>query len=177
MKRIRFGFLSGKYIEIILAVGLFIILDTGVLIINFYTSYQISSDAHAIQIANRQTILSQNLFHELYQVRDDAASPDANYLKTIDALADTYKTFDETMDAFMYGGELIGAGQGTDLLLKDEAYRKANEKTLKEAEELWKQYRIHVKDVAYAFFNDLNREDVVRESNEAIVLVFIFKQN
>jgi len=168
MKKTPQKVFSTKYIEIILAVGLFIILDTGVLILNFYTSYQIANDAHAIQVANRQTILSQNLFHQLYQVRDDAAAGDPNYLKTIDALADTYKTFDETMDAFNYGGELIGTGQGTDTLLKDEAYRKANEATLKEADELWKQYRIPVKHVVYAFFSDLSREEVVAESNDAI---------
>jgi len=168
MKKILSNIFSTKYIEIILAVGLFIILDTGVLILNFYTSYQIANEAHAIQVANRQTILSQNLFHQLYQVRDDAAAGDQKYLKSIDALAETYKTFDETMDAFNYGGELIGTGQGSDKLLMDEAYRKANEKNLKEADELWKQYRIPVKHVVYAFFSDLSRDDVVAESNEAI---------
>jgi len=154
VKKFIYRMFSGKYLEIIFAVGLFIILDAGVLVINFYTSYQIANDAHAIQIASRQTVLSQNLFHELYQVRDDAASSDANYLKTIDKLAETYKTFDETMDAFLYGGELIGSGQGTDILLKAEA--------------LWQAYRIPVKNVAYAFFNDLSRADVVKESDVAI---------
>jgi len=168
MKRFIKSLLSNKYLEIIFAVALFIVLDAGVLTINFYTSYQIASDAQAIQVANRQTILSQNMLHELYQLRDDAQSEGVDYQPSLDRLEETYKTFDETMDAFIYGGELIGAGQGTDALLKDDAYRKANEETLKKAGEIWQVYRIQVKSVAYAYFNNLSREEVIKEADEAI---------
>lgn len=168
MKTLLSSIRSYKYLEIIFAVALFIVLDAGVLTLNFYTSFQIASDAQAIQVANRQTILSQNIIHELYQLRDDALDEGVNYQLSLERLEETYKAFDETMDAFLYGGELIGAGQGKDALLKDDAYRKANEQTLKKAGEIWQVYRNQVKTVAYAYFNDLTREEVIKEANEAI---------
>ena len=80
------GMFISKYTEIIFAVGLFILLDTGVLIINFYTSYQIANDAHAIQLASRMGTMSQTLLHELYQVYQDLQEPDKDYTATVDKL-------------------------------------------------------------------------------------------
>jgi len=160
-------FFTHKYRDIILAVALFVVLDAGVLIINFYTSYQISNDAHAIQLASRQNTLSQTLLHQMYQVHEDAVS-NGPYLKTIDELGETYKAFDETLDAFIYGGELIGSGQGNDALLKDATYRENNHNTLKNAELIWKEYRKHIKDVVYAYYDDLTREEVIEEVDQAL---------
>mgnify|MGYP000754853884 CR=1 FL=1 len=160
-------FFNTKYKEIILAVGLFVLLDTGVLIINFYTSYQIPKDAHAIQLASRMGTLTQQLFQELYQVRDDAVA-DGDYYGTIDIFAKTFKIFDETLDSFIYGGALIGEGQGQDALLEDTTYRDTNANTLKEAETIWKDYRVKLKPIVYAYFNDSEREDIIADSNSAI---------
>jgi hypothetical protein len=102
------GIFRSKYIELILAVGLFILLDSGVLILNFYTSYQIANDAHAIQLASRMGTLSQGLLHELYQVQDDADNPSGSYSESIDIFAKSYKLFDETLDAFKVQGEIPG---------------------------------------------------------------------
>lgn len=162
------GIFRSKYIEIILAVGLFILLDSAVLILNFYTSYQIANDAHAIQLASRMGTLSQSLMHELYQVQDDAGNPDGNYADTIDIFAKSYKLFDETLDAFIYGGDLIGVGQGQDALLKDTAYRDTSAHVLKEAEEIWKVYRIKLKPIVYAYFSDPGREEIVEATTVAI---------
>ena len=162
------GILRSKYIEIILAVGLFILLDTGVLVINFYTSYQISDDAHAIQLASRMGTLSQSLLHELYQVREDAGNPEVDYFDTIDIFAKSYKLFDETIDAFIYGGELIGEGQGQDALLKDTTYKDTSAHFLKDAEEIWKEYRVKLKPIVYAYFDDAERGDVIQASETAI---------
>ncbi len=157
-----------KYIEIILAVGLFILLDTGVLIINFYTSYQIADDAHAIKLASRMGTLNQSLLNELYQVQEDARNPDADHYATIDSFAGTYKVFDETLDAFIYGGSLIGQGQEQDSLLNDPAYRNTSLHLLKEAEEIWKPYRSKVKPIVYAHFNDIDRAGIIEASEDAI---------
>jgi len=157
-----------KYIELILAVALFIFLDTGVLILNFYTSYQIANDAHAIQIASRMGTLSQQLLHELYQVQEDADSQKANYLDSIDILAKSFKSFDETLDAFIYGGELIGVGQGQDALLKDPTYRNTSANLLKESETIWKTYRTKLKPIVYAYFNDTERSQIVESTKTAI---------
>ncbi|MFH1981695.1 MAG: ATP-binding protein [Pseudomonadota bacterium] len=163
-----FGSLRSKYIEIILAVGLFIILDTGVLIINFYTSYQIAGDAHAIQLASRMGTLTQVFLQQLYAVRDDAENPAADHFATIDIFAKSYKMFDETLDSFIYGGKLIGEGQGQDALLEDTAYRDAAATLLKEAEVIWKVYRVKLKPIVYAYFEDAEREDIIEEASEAI---------
>lgn len=162
------GMFRSKYIEIILAVALFILLDTGVLIINFYTSYQIANDAHAIQLASRMGTLSQSIVHELYQVQDDSQNPDVDYLPTIDALANTYKVFDETLDAFIYGGKLIGEKQGQDTLLEDTAYRNTNANLLKEVEAIWTTYRTLLKPIVYAYFSKLERDEVIEASKAAI---------
>lgn len=162
------GIFRSKYIELIVAVGLFILLDSGVLILNFYTSYQIANDAHAIQLASRMGTLSQSLLHELYQVQDDAEDPNGNYSESIDIFAKSYKLFDETLDAFIYGGDLIGAGQGQDALLKDTAYRDTSAHLLKETEQVWKAYRIKVKPIVYADFSDPGREEIVEATTGAI---------
>ncbi len=162
------GMFRSKYIEIILAVALFILLDTGVLVLNFYTSYQIADDAHAIHLVSRMGTYSQQLLHELYQVQEDVADPRADYGKTIDVLAETYKVFDETLDAFIYGGELIGVGQGKDALLKDTVYRDTSADLLTKVETIWKEYRYKLQPIVYAYFNDSDREDISRSTIEAI---------
>ena len=45
----RFAF--GKYREIIIAVGFFLLFDLGVLVLNFYTSFQIAQDAVGINLS------------------------------------------------------------------------------------------------------------------------------
>lgn len=162
------GVFCSKYIEIIFAVGLFILLDTGVLIINFYTSYQIANDAHAIQLASRMGTLAQSLLNELYQVQEDATNPDGDYIKTIDVLAGSYKTFDETLDAFIYGGELIGVGQGKDALLRDTVYRDTSAHLLTDAETIWKEYRVKFKPIVYAYYNEADRQEVLEATQVAI---------
>jgi two-component system chemotaxis sensor kinase CheA len=48
----------GKYREIIIAVALFLLFDLGVLVLNFYTSFQIAQDAVGINLSGRQRMLS-----------------------------------------------------------------------------------------------------------------------
>ena len=171
------GWLRSKYIEIILAVGLFILLDTGVLILNFYTSYQIANDAHAIQIASRMGTISQKLLHELYQVEEDTADPEKDYQATVDVLADSFKVFDETLDAFIYGGELIGVGQGADVLLKDTVYRDTSAHLLTDAEKIWKEYRVKLNPIVYSYFNDISREEVLAATKDAVTFARLHTDN
>lgn len=163
------GVFRSKYIEIIFAVALFILLDTGVLIINFYTSYQIANDAHAIQVSSRMGTLTQSMLNELYRVEEDVSNPDVNYIKTIDILANSYKTFDETLDAFIYGGELIGVGQGKDALLNDTVYRDTSSHLLTDAENIWKKYRVKLNQIVYAYYNETDRLEVLEATKAAIV--------
>ena len=106
--------LFGKYKEIVAAVAVFVVLDAGVLLLNFYTTYQISDDAHAIRLASRQAALTQRIFYSVTQVREDLMNY-RNFEEHQTRLSVSYKQFDEGMDAFIYGGSLIGQGQGQDV--------------------------------------------------------------
>jgi hypothetical protein len=52
---------SRRYRDIIIAVTLFIVIDLGVLVLNFYTSFQIGEDALGVNLAGRQRMLSQRM--------------------------------------------------------------------------------------------------------------------
>lgn len=58
LQSVRAPFALGKYGVIVVSIALFVVLDAGVLVLNFYTSYEIADDAHAIQVVSRQTTLS-----------------------------------------------------------------------------------------------------------------------
>ena len=58
----------GKYREIIVAVALFLLFDLGVLVLNFYTSFQIAEDAVGINLSGRQRMLSQRTAKALLAV-------------------------------------------------------------------------------------------------------------
>lgn len=157
----------GKYRIIVVSVALFVLLDAAVLVLNFYTSYEIERDAHAIQVVSRQTVLSQTILSQLYQTQD-ALSSGADYQHKVDALADSFKTFDETLDSMIYGGELIGKGQGGDSLFVNPEYSTAAQSLLGKAEALWKDYRTLIQPVVYSDFNGLSREDLQAQTQAAI---------
>lgn len=158
----------GKYKEVVAAIALFIALDAGVLLLNFYTSYQIADDTHAIQLASRQAMLSQRILQNIYQVRDDLRENrdfDTDAIK----LAIPYKQFDEVLDSFIYGGALIGQGQGNDSLLIGDDYQVLSDTHLKEAERLWRPYRRLISPLVYAGYDsDTDRVELLHRANAAI---------
>lgn len=158
----------GKYKHVILSVSLFIVLDTGVLILNYYTSFQISNDAHAIQLADRQGMLAEQVLQRLYQVRDDVSAGDAAP-KSVDELGVPFKQFDEVLDSFIYGSELIGAGLGQDQLLSKGNYTEVDAESLQQAGEIWQRYRSLIGTVVYSSFDDdMTAEDLIEATNRAI---------
>lgn len=157
-----------KYKEVVLAVALFIALDAGVLVLNFYTSYQIADEAHAIQLASRQAMLSQRIQQSIYKVRDDLEAG-VSVERSAIGLAIPFKQFDEVLDSFIYGGELIGAGQGQDSLLKDSNYAKENANLLSEIEKIWHPYRRLISPLVYAGYGDeVDRDELLQKTQNAI---------
>ena len=93
----------GKYRAIVISVAMFIILDLGVLGLNFYISSQIASDAVNVNLAGRQRMLSQKSVKALLEYQNDlaqgASGADA-YQEMISSVA----LFDRTLQAFHAGG-------------------------------------------------------------------------
>ncbi len=59
---------ASKYREILISITLFIILDIGVLLMNFFISAQIKQDAVNVGLAGRQQMLSQKIVKSVFQI-------------------------------------------------------------------------------------------------------------
>lgn len=93
----------GKYRAIVMSVAMFIILDLGVLGLNFYISSQIASDAVNVNLAGRQRMLSQKSVKALLDYQNglsQGASGDGAYQEMMSAV----ELFDRTLQAFHSGG-------------------------------------------------------------------------
>lgn len=130
----------GKYREIVIAVAFFLVFDLGVLILNFYTSFQIAEDAVAINLAGRQRMLSQRMTKSLLLLQNDLhANVSAQELKTVrDELAATVRTFDTTFRSFREGGNAPGAN-GAQVVLKP-VRTERGKNILEQADTLWQGY-------------------------------------
>lgn len=97
----------GKYRVLIIAVAFFLVFDLAVLVLNFYTSFQISEDAVSINLAGRQRMLSQRTAKALLSVeaaRTQAGDATAN----LQELGKAVDLFDTTLLAFELGGTVPG---------------------------------------------------------------------
>lgn len=111
----RPGVALGKYREIVIAVGFFLLFDLAVLVLNFYVSFQIGQDAVAINLSGRERMLTQRIAKTLFDWEIAATNhpvPEdlAKELQTAVAL------FDGTLQAFRRGGTVTG-GDGKPVTL------------------------------------------------------------
>ena len=104
--------IGGKYRDIIIAASLFVIFDLLVLILNFYTSFEIAEDATAINLAGRQRMLSQGMTKTILQL----ANSDELHAQALAELDTTSKLFDTTLYAFTQGGSTRNT-DGTDITM------------------------------------------------------------
>lgn len=128
------GFSLGKYREVVIAVALFLIFDLGVLVLNFYISFQISEDATAINLAGRQRMLSQRTTKAIYAVEDQIAQT-GRAGDDGKELGNAIKLFDDTLKAFREGGKVTG-GDGKTVELTAVSSAKAQEAIAK-TQALW----------------------------------------
>lgn len=124
----------GKYREIIIAVGFFLLFDLGVLVLNFYTSFQISEDAKAINLSGRQRMLTQRTTKAIYAVQD-RMSVGQSQDDDVKELGSATKLFDDTLRGFRQGGAVTG-GDGKPTQLNRVEDTKAME-VLAEAQRVW----------------------------------------
>lgn len=105
-----FGLDFGKYRTIVVSIALFLLLDLGVLVLNFVISSEIASDAVNVNLAGRQRMLSQRIAKVALQIETRSAN-DVTFLSEAKELEQAHTTFDSTLNAFMHSGAtLSGAG-------------------------------------------------------------------
>lgn len=128
----------GKYRDIIIAVALFLLFDLGVLVLNFYTSFQIAEDALGVNLSGRQRMLSQRTAKSLLAV-DAARSKGLPIDKDLDELKAAVKLFDTSLKGFQ-GGATLPGGDGKPVFLKAAEGDKALD-ILKKAQDIWTPYQ------------------------------------
>ena len=80
-----------KYKFILISITLFLVFDVGVLVVNFYNSFQISQNAIGVNLSGRQRMLSQRTVKAILQInaatgesgKNDAATKSVEELKTV----------------------------------------------------------------------------------------------
>lgn len=136
-RRSRTGFSFGKYREIIFAVGLFLLFDLGVLVLNFYTSFQIAEDALGINLAGRQRMLSQRTAKALIAV-DQAKARGRSGAAELEELRGAVKLFDASLKGFQ-GGATVPGGDGKPVFLRAADGPRAAD-ILRNAQTIWTPY-------------------------------------
>ncbi len=111
-----FAGLFGKYRAVVISVAMFIILDAGVLVLNFYISSQLAEDASNVNLAGRQRMLSQKMAKSLFEYqRQLEVGSDTDEVYT--ELTKAVHLFERTLAAFDQGGNTMGAS-GADVHLQ-----------------------------------------------------------
>ena len=127
----------GKYREIIIAVALFLLFDLGVLVLNFYTSFQIAEDALGVNLSGRQRMLSQRTAKALLAT-DAARAKGLPAEKEIEELKNAVRLFDVSLKGFQSGGTVPG-GDGKPVVLHAAHGARAVD-ILKKAQDIWTPY-------------------------------------
>jgi len=134
----RQGFSFGKYREIIFAVAFFLLFDLGVLVLNFYTSFQIAEDALGVNLSGRQRMLSQRMTKALLAV-DGARTRGQPADKDLEELKGAVHLFDTSFKGFLQGATVPG-GDGKPVYLRA-AEGETIAAILKKAQAIWTPYQ------------------------------------
>ena len=131
-------FNTGKYREIIIAVTLFLLFDLGVLVLNFYTSFQIAEDAVGINLSGRQRMLSQRTAKALLAV-ETAKLKGLPQGQALDELQLATRLFDQSLKGFQSGGTVPG-GDGRPVFLRAAVGSGASD-ILAKTQSIWTPYQ------------------------------------
>ncbi|WP_394787034.1 ATP-binding protein [Rhodoferax sp.] len=118
------------------------LLDLGVLVVNFYTSYQISEDALAINLAGRQRMLSQRTAKALLALATarSQGQPAQPQTQDLAELRGAVQLFDTSLQGFQHGALLPG-GNGQTVFLPP-ATDAAAVSVLQQAQAVWTPYQL-----------------------------------
>ena len=95
-----------KYKAIILALGLFVLLDLSVLGYNFYASTE-QGHVKYVSLSSRQRVLSQQIAKSLYALQKDYQDPTKREVN-LKELKEAVALFDATQKSFQSGGLVLG---------------------------------------------------------------------
>lgn len=133
----------GKYRDIVIAASLFVIFDLFVLILNFYTSFEIAKDATSINLSGRQRMLSQRMTKTLLQI--ETAQDQEQKLKAVSELSMTAGLFGDTFDAFRVGGQTRNTDNtGIELTAIEDSEAQS---VLNSAEHIWVPLKQYIQNV------------------------------
>ena len=170
-----FALLTGKYRNIIFAIGLFILLDASILGMNFYISFALSGDAVAVSQAGQAQMMSQRLMKALYELQV-AMTHDGDSRKAFEELKATYQGFDETLNAFQHGGSIsLGRGEVVELAAVSDTNGR---ELLRRMSEVWQPFKnlvyplINVPAPSHEhwFLENLNEAEIYAAANNLTLL-------
>ena len=158
-----------KYRGIIISVALFLLLDASVLLFNFYVSFEIADDAVGVNLAGRQRMLSQRMAKTLLVL--DASRDDPQTFKTaFDELQLSKGLFDQTLTAFINGGQVRGAGK--EMVALAPVHNQLGKDSLHNTLELWRPYKN-----AIDLFTTAVQQNVATENSLAAAVAMARMQN
>lgn len=105
-----FSWLRSRYTAIVVFIGLFLVFDMSVLVLDTYVTAEIEHDAAAVNMAGRQRMLSQRTSKLVFQIQNDELK-NLNHDASLAELRTTVNLFDTTLNAFTRGG-VVSGGKG-----------------------------------------------------------------
>jgi len=133
----------GKYRFLVLSIGLFLVFDLGVLVLNFYTSGKIAQQTELINLAGRQRTLSQQMSKATLYIKAQKLQQWV-YQSGLEELRIHYTVFSETLKAFENGGQ-VPSTTTNKLISIDAAYGNESKAILAESRELWTKFENVIK--------------------------------
>jgi two-component system, chemotaxis family, sensor kinase CheA len=105
-----------NYKAILIAVVIFLVVDIGLLAINFIASLQIAANASEINLAGRQRMLSQRMSKVVHAIEATTAQTKPVVETDLIELGAASRLFDSTLNAFDKGGTVAGANNANTTL-------------------------------------------------------------
>jgi diguanylate cyclase (GGDEF)-like protein len=157
-----------KYKLILLPLGVVLILDLSLLVMNYAISAQLEVASEQINIAGRQRMLSQKIIKDLVLI-DFKLRRHESYLIHKQELLESISLFDLTLTAFLEGGEVTSAS-GFKIRV-DKQSSESITATLNKASKLWKPIRDDLNSIINDQFYPSQIDILIRTSTDANLML------
>jgi len=157
-----------KYKLILLPLGVVLILDLSLLVMNYVISAQLEVASEQINIAGRQRMLSQKIIKDLVLI-DFKLRRHESYLVHKQDLLKSISLFDQTLIAFLDGGE--ASSPSGNKIRVDKQSDKMIIATLEKANKLWRPIRYDLSSIINDQFYPSQIDILIRTSTDANVML------